>query len=83
VAGGIAHPVQVADISAGGARLLNAHSLARGATGTLTVDGLPFPLPLSVRRAGEGALRVAFTLDPAAAAAFEPWQDRLTAARAA
>ena len=83
VVGGIAHPVQVADISTGGARLLNAPPAAFGAAGTLTMDGLPFPLPLSVRSGAEGRLNVTFTLDPATEAAFEPWPDRLTGASAA
>ena len=68
---------QVVDLSTGGARLRGAPALRPDAVGTLELDGVGFPLPFRVIAGEGGLLRVAFTLDAAAEAAFRPIPERL------
>ena len=55
--------VRLANLSGGGARVEEGPALGVGARGTLTVDGLGFPLPFSVRAADRGGLSLAFALE--------------------
>jgi uncharacterized coiled-coil DUF342 family protein len=71
------------DLSATGASLRSAEHLLPGVTGTLQIDGVSFPLPFTVRGAGDGVSHLAFRLDEATATAFEPMPERLARRRAA
>ena len=64
VAGAAPVTARVVNLSSDGGRVEDGPVLPVGATGTLTIDGLGFPLPFSVRAAEDGALGVAFTLEP-------------------
>ena len=62
-AGAAPVPARLVNLSAGGARVEEGPALGVGARGTLTVDGLGFPLPFSVRAADRGGLSLAFALE--------------------
>ena len=68
---------RVIDLSEGGASLRGAPAVPSGTTGSLELSGVGFPLPFRVIAGEGGLLRVAFTLDAAAEAAFRPIPERL------
>ena len=80
---GADHTVRLVDLSEGGARLADGPDLAVQTSGTLHLAGVPFPLPFTVRESGNGMLRLAFTLDAVAAAAFARFPGQLALGRAA
>jgi hypothetical protein len=80
LAGGVAH---VVDLSEGGACLRGAPAMRPGATGTIDLDGVGFPLPFRVLREAAGLAHVVLTLDAEAAAALRAVLARLGLARAA
>jgi methyl-accepting chemotaxis protein len=67
VAGGAPVAARLTNLSAGGARVEQGPALEEGAAGTLSVEGLGFPLPFTVRTAERGGLSLAFALEPAQA----------------
>jgi hypothetical protein len=71
------HEARVIDLSEGGASLSGRFSLNPGASGSLELDGVGFPLPFQVVQQEADELHVAFTLDAAAAAAFRPMPAQL------
>jgi methyl-accepting chemotaxis protein len=83
VAGG-SHTARLADLSATGAHLRDAPSLAPGGRGTASLDGVATPLPFVVRSTDDrGALHVEFELDEPARLALCALLDRLQQRHAA
>ena len=81
--GGASHEARVSDLSAGGVALRGAPAMQQGSRGTLVLSGTQLSLPFTVRAQAEGIAHLAFELDAAAASAFAPILERLTARRAA
>src|SRR5437870_5631551 len=54
---------RVEDLSEGGARVVGGPVLSIGARGSVTVDGMGFPLPFIVRGMGGGKLHLGFDVD--------------------
>jgi methyl-accepting chemotaxis protein len=81
--GGQSHTVRPTELSEGGGRLTGAPPLSVGTNGVLRVPGVQVPLPFSVSGIDGDAVRIAFALDPAAAAAFRGVPERLSQRRAA
>jgi methyl-accepting chemotaxis protein len=77
------YTARVIDMSSGGAQVSGGPELTVGSRGTLSVDGVGFPLPFSVKASGGGSLRLEFALDAAAAASFQSVTERLGRRRAA
>ena len=63
VAGAAPVAARLVNLSAGGARVEGGPALAAGTCGTLSIDGLRFALPFSVRTAERGGLSLAFGLE--------------------
>lgn len=82
---GTPHPVTVADLSQGGARLQSAPAMQPGERGILHIDGVAQALPFTVRNVetedGQTGLNIAFQLDAATAAAFAGVPERLQGVR--
>ena len=76
-------PVQVADISMGGARLLAGPSLTAGAGVSLSLDVVGRPLTGTVLAAGTTGIRLKFTLNAATSDALRQALDGVTARKAA
>ncbi len=55
---------RLVNLSAGGARVEDGPALGAGARGTLSIDGLGFALPFSVRATDGGGISLAFALEP-------------------
>ena len=77
------HDARIADISEGGARVHGAPAIERGTRGTLSLDGVGFPLPFIAQDDASGGLRLTFDLDTATAAKFRGLPARLVSRRAA
>ena len=81
--GAAAVSVRVVNLSGGGARLEEAPALRVGGRGTLSIDGVGFSLPFSVRATeGDGA-SLAFTLESAQAERVATFAERAAKAAAA
>ena len=74
---------RLVNLSAGGARVEDGPALAAGARGTLTLDGLGFGLPFTVRVAEGGGLGLTFALEAAQAGSVAAFAERITGRRAA
>ncbi len=74
---------RLVNLSTGGARVEGGPALAAGARGTLTVEGLGFALPFTVRLAEGGGLSLAFVLEPGQGDSVAAFAERITARRAA
>ena len=74
---------RVFDLSEHGAYVRGAPSVAVGARGTVTIDGVDFALPFSVRASAGDGLHLHFELDDATAERFRPMPERLATRRAA
>jgi hypothetical protein len=83
LAGGGSHTARIADLSAGGARVQAGPTMQAGDRGTLRLDGVGFGLPFAARDAGDGVLRLAFTLDEATAVSLRSLLGRLEQPNAA
>ena len=81
--GGQTHSARVADLSEGGARVRDAPALQAGTRGTLSVDGVGFPLVFAVQSSEGKSMSVVFALDAVATASFRGVPERLTQLRAA
>jgi len=81
--GGQMYDARVSDLSDAGARLNSVPSLASGTRGTLTIDGVGFPLAFAVRASEGQSMNVSFALDTATAASFSGVAERLMSRRAA
>jgi methyl-accepting chemotaxis protein len=81
--GGQMYDARVADLSDAGARLNSAPSLTSGTRGTLTMDGVGFPLAFVARASQGQSMNVSFSLDAATAASFSGMAERLLPRRAA
>jgi methyl-accepting chemotaxis protein len=77
---GKTHPAKLTDLSEGGAHVSGAPEFDKGVGGTLSIDGVGYPLPFSVQ---EDPFRLSFDLDNATAARFRGDLERLVARRAA
>jgi methyl-accepting chemotaxis protein len=73
----------VADLSERGAYVCDAPPLAVGTRGDLSIDGVDFALPFSVRCVEDGGLHLAFELDETTAKRFQPLPEQLSMRRAA
>jgi methyl-accepting chemotaxis protein len=74
---------QVVNLSDRGAHLRGAPALPAEKTGTITIDGVGFPLPFVVRLSEGDALHVEFVLDEATAAKLDGTAERLAQRRRA
>lgn len=74
---------QLKDLSRRGASIRCEQAADVGGRGTLDVDGVGFSLPFNVRAVEGDIMHVAFDLDAATAARFEPVVERLAMRRAA
>jgi len=83
VVGGQTHAARATDLSDGGAHVTGGPALSVGACGTLSLEGVGFPLPFSVKASSGGSLHLAFALDATTAAAFRGVAQRLAQPRAA
>ncbi len=83
VAGAAPVAARLVNLSAGGARVENGPALGAGTRGTLSVDGLAFALPFSVRAADGGRLSLAFDLDAGQAERLTSFAGRASARVAA
>jgi methyl-accepting chemotaxis protein len=81
--GGQTHAARVDNLSDGGAHVTGGPTLPTGTRGMLSVDGVGVPLPFTVVDGEGGSLRVSFSLDATAAAAFHGTPARLAGRRAA
>jgi hypothetical protein len=77
------YDVQLVDLSEGGGRIVGGPALTTGTRGTLTPEGGGLPLPLRVAGIDGESLRLEFTLDAAATAAFRGVPERLSGRHAA
>jgi methyl-accepting chemotaxis protein len=73
----------ITDLSAGGAAIRDAPPVPVGARGTLSLAGLGFPLPFTVRSSEGKLLRVGFEPDAVSTAQLGPFLDRLASRRVA
>jgi hypothetical protein len=64
-------------LSETGARVRGAPASQAGLRGSLTIDGVGYPLPFSVKWCVDGALGMVFALDTATAAKFNETLERL------
>ena len=80
---GQTHAARIVDISEGGARVHEAPAAQSGTRGTLSIDGVGFPLPFIAQDEADGALRLTFDLDAATAVKFRGLPARLISRRAA
>jgi len=76
-------PARVADLSEGGARLIEAPDLPVGAAGVLRLDGDAVALPFQVLENGEGQMRVIFDAAAPGMAALRTMLERLVPRAAA
>jgi methyl-accepting chemotaxis protein len=83
VAGGAPVAARLTNLSAGGARVEDGPALGVGAAGTLSVEGLGFPLPFTVRTAERGGLSLVFVLGVAQAERLAAFAERLAVREAA
>jgi methyl-accepting chemotaxis protein len=81
--GGQIHTAQLADLSEGGARVLEVPTLRAGMRGVLRLDGVECQLPFSVEGIDDDAARLVFGLDEATTVAFRGVPERLARKRAA
>jgi methyl-accepting chemotaxis protein len=80
---GRTYGARVLDLSETGARVCGAPDLPAGANGSVTIDGVGPALPFIVEHGEADTLGLAFTPDPAIAAAFRQRLAELTGRRAA
>ncbi len=80
---GQVHKTRIADLSNLGARVLGAPALDGGSSGMLEIDGVNFPLPVTVKRSEGDSTHLAFVLDPAMAARFQAIPEQLARQRVA
>jgi methyl-accepting chemotaxis protein len=83
MAGGQTHAARLDNLSEGGAHVVGGPTLPIGSRGTLSVDGVGFSLPFTVRSSDGGSLGLALALDEATAASFSGVPERLARRRAA
>lgn len=83
VIAGLSSTALIADLSERGAYVRSAAAVPVGSRGTLTIETVGFPLPFNVRAVEDDGLHLAFELDEATAAKFQPFPERLATRRAA
>ena len=83
IIGGQDYSAHVADLSATGAHVRGAPALQAGVRGTLSVEGVNYPLPFTVIRVADDMLGLAFTLDKATEVKLNETLERLGQRRAA
>jgi methyl-accepting chemotaxis protein len=81
--GGGSHIARVVDLSEHGAYLRDTPAMPAGARGSLTLDGVDFPLPFVVLGVEDGGMHLVFELDEQTAARFSLVPERLAVGRAA
>ncbi len=74
---------RLVNLSAGGARVEGGPALGAGAGGTLSINGLDFALPFSVRATDGGGLSLAFALEALQGERVAAFAERLALRRAA
>jgi len=77
LADGSTHAARAHYLSDGGSFIESGPSMQPGDRGVLRLDGIRLDLPFTVRDAPDGALHVAFALDPAAVASFHAVVEQL------
>jgi hypothetical protein len=77
VAGAAPVSARLVNLSAGGARVEGGPPLRAGACGTLSVDGLGFSLPFTVRAAEGGGISLAFALEAGQGERVETFAERM------
>ena len=77
---GKTHPARLIDLSEGGAHVSGAPDFSKGVRGTLSLDGVGYPLPFIVQ---EDPFRLSFDIDDATATRFRGDLQRLVTRRAA
>jgi methyl-accepting chemotaxis protein len=80
---GQTHAARLADLSEGGARVVDGPTLQIGTRGVLRMDGFQNPLAFNVLGTDGNALRLGFALDEATATAFRGVPERLAQQHAA
>lgn len=83
LAGKGAIPARIADISEGGARVIDLNGATAGARGTLRLDGIGSSLGFSVLQVNEGAVNIAFDASEATRQALQTFLDRAALPKAA
>jgi hypothetical protein len=80
---GRASSARVVDLSEHGCLVHGAPAVPKGSRGTLTLDGVDFPLPFHVMASDARALRLEFDLDAATGAMFRAIPERMSARQTA